>query len=81
MNILTAATVLQQQINQFITIADNLSFLSNQALSIAGQDNSIAEANPQIKGLVASMDVAMVSISSQKTIVQGAIDELASLVN
>lgn len=81
MTVLTAATILQQQIDQLISIAGILSNLSNQALGIAGQDNSIPEPNPQIKGLTASMNVSVASITSQMVIVQGALDELAGLVN
>ena len=81
MNVLTAATILQQQIDQLTNVAGGLVNLSNQALAIAGQDNSIAEPNPQIKGLTASMNVSVASITSQMVLVQGALDELAKIVS
>lgn len=80
MDVLTAATILNQQTMQIQDFVQQLTTMTSAALYLANESNSVAAINPQIKAYVASMNVVFPSITAQTTLTQAALDELAQLV-
>lgn len=83
MNVITASAILLEQVNQLANIVQNCNLLSNQINNIANQENSnsIPDVDERIKALCGSMNVQLVSTTSQTVLVQQALDQLAQLVN
>ena len=81
MNIITAAAILLEQSNQFSNIGNSLNTIARQIVEIASQENALADVSDRIKAAAGSASIQLVSIESQKVLVQQALDELAKLVS
>lgn len=80
MDLITAAAVL---VTQAQSTSDSLNRILGQCYDVqnlASHENSEAASNPQIKGIIASIDANMSSLSSQISLLQSSIDEVARRV-
>jgi hypothetical protein len=81
MDLITATAVLVTQAHSTLDALNRIVAQCHDAQGLASRENSTPDIDPQIKGIIASIDANMASLGSQTALLQGAIDEVARLVN
>lgn len=81
MDLITAVSVLVAQAQETNNSLVNIMNQCFQVQNLANQENSVPAVNPQIKAIIASIDANMSAFGSQTVLLQGAIDEVARIVN
>lgn len=82
MDLKTAVYIMQQQLNQFSSLINELLAQSGETMALINMenyDNSIASVKAQIHAFTASMSIVMSASGSQSVIVQQSIDKVAEL--
>lgn len=79
MDLITAVTVLQQQLEQLNALVIQFQQLGYQTKNVLDVVNSVPEINPQIKSLAASMNIMITALNSQDVIVQATVDRISEL--
>lgn len=81
MDVKTAVAVLVAQAQECQNSCAYITAQAVQAQNLANSENSIPEVNPQIKGIISSINANMTAMNAQSVLLQNAIDVVAGLVN
>lgn len=79
MDLITAVAVLVNQARDMESIVGLVTTQAYQVQTLINQENSVPAINPQVAGIIASVNGNMESLRAQATLLQQAVDRVAQL--
>lgn len=80
MDLLTAVAILNQQVQQLMSVTQLVQVQASEASQLVNETNSIPNPEAQIKSLMASMSIQMTALNAQDVIVQQYIDKISEIL-